>query len=337
MDLSIYDNKGYIGLANLGNTCFMNSCLQILNHTYELNHILSLSKSNSNIDTIIKKEWNELQNQLWGSANVVIPKRFLQNIHKVAIRKKQPLFTGYAQNDMSEFLLFFIECLHNSCSQKIEMKINGKPENKLDKKAIACYNMLQAVYKKEYSKIHELFYGIYNSEIIAIDNKKVYSTNYELFFILDLPMSKSSLIDCFDEFTKQEFIEGDNAWFHEKTKTYIDVYKKMSFWSLPNVLVITIKRFSPCGRCKRNDLITYPLCDLDLSAYITGYNPQKYIYDLFGVCNHYGSTDGGHYTAFVLNSKKEWLHFNDTNCEIVSENNVVVQSAYCLFYRIKTL
>ena len=337
MDLSIYHDKGYIGLANLGNTCFMNSCLQILNHTYELNYILfSSSKLNDNIDSIIRKEWIQLQNELWGTANVVIPTRFLQKIHKVATKKKQLLFTGYAQNDMSEFLLFFVECLHNSCSQKIEMKIRGKPESNLDKKAIACYNMLQTVYKKEYSKINELFHGIYNSEIISIDNKIIYSTNYELFLILDLPMSKSRLIDCFDEFTNQEFIGGDNAWYNEKTKTYIDVYKKMSFWSLPNILIITLKRFSPCGR-KRNDLITYPLCDLDLSAYITGYNPKKYIYDLFGVCNHYGSTEGGHYTAFVLNSKKEWLHFNDSKCEIVSNDIIVVPSAYCLFYRIKTL
>jgi ubiquitin carboxyl-terminal hydrolase 8 len=334
MDLSIYHDKGYIGLANLGNTCFMNSCLQILNHTYELNYILSLSKDMT--DCIIKKEWIELQDQLWGNNNVAIPMKFLQAIHKMAIIKNQPLFTGYAQNDMSEFLLFFMECLHNSCARKIDMKITGNPENELDKKAVLCYNMLQTVYKKEYSEIHELFHGIYNSEIISMDQKKIHSTNYELFFILDLPISKSLLIDCFDDFSNLEFIGGDNAWYNEKNKTYIDVYKKMSFWSLPNVLVITLKRFSPCGRYKRNDLITYPLCDLDLSAYITGYNPQKYIYDLFGVCNHYGSTEGGHYTAFVLNSKKEWLHFNDGNCEIVSDN-VVVSSAYCLFYRIKTL
>ena len=32
-----YADRGITGLTNLGNTCFINSCIQCLSHTYEFN------------------------------------------------------------------------------------------------------------------------------------------------------------------------------------------------------------------------------------------------------------------------------------------------------------
>jgi len=110
----------------------------------------------------------------------------------------------------------------------------------------------------------------------------------------------------------------------------------MTFWNFPKVLVITLNRFSPCGQYKLNNHIHFPMTDLDLSKYVGGYNPKQYTYDLYGVCNHSGNVNGGHYTSYVLNSQKEWIHYNDTHVDIIPESNRVVSSAaYCLFYRKK--
>ena len=34
------EGKGLTGLANLGNTCFINSCMQVISHTHEFNDFL---------------------------------------------------------------------------------------------------------------------------------------------------------------------------------------------------------------------------------------------------------------------------------------------------------
>lgn len=59
------------------------------------------------------------------------------------------------------------------------------------------------------------------------------------------------------------------------------------------------------------------------------------VYDLWGVVNHHGMLNGGHYTALVLNERdSRWYDFSDDHVMTVGrEEDLVTADAYVLFYR----
>jgi ubiquitin carboxyl-terminal hydrolase 8 len=343
MDTEKYKHKGLTGLSNLGNTCFINSCMQIISHTYELNYFLEQEKYKKKLkkiyDSALLIEWDELRKIMWNSNCIISPNKYLKTIQKVAQLKGLEMFTGYSQNDLPEFLLFLIDCFHNSLSREISMTISGKVENETDEIAVKCFEMIKNMYSKEYSEIWNLFYAVHISEITNLNTGEKLQITPEPYFMIDLPIppnNKSpSLIDCFDFYVEGEILQGENAWYNEKTNTKVDIKKKIQFWSLPNILVIDFKRFN--NRSQKNQiLITFPLENLDLSKYVIGYKSESYQYDLYGVCNHSGGVLGGHYTSYVKNANGKWYHYNDTNVSEVEVNESIISpKSYVLFYRKK--
>ena len=344
MNIDNYKNKGLSGLANLGNTCFVNSCMQVISHTYELNDFLEKEsykkKLKNKPDSALMLEWDNLRKLVWNSNCIISPGKFIKTIQKVAKVKGLELFTGYSQNDLPEFLLFIIDCFHTSIAREISMTISGSPENETDKIAILCFEMIKNMYSKEYSEIWNIFYAVHVSEISNLETGEKIKSTPEPYFMIDLPIPENNktptLIDCFNYYVQGEVLEGENAWFHEETSKKINIRKKILFWSFPNILVIDFKRFN--NRFQKNQiLVTFPLDELDLSDYVIGYKKDIYKYELYGVCNHSGGTMGGHYTSYVKNANGKWYHFNDTNVSEVSIiESIVSPKAYVLFYRKKT-
>jgi ubiquitin carboxyl-terminal hydrolase 8 len=344
MNFDKYKDKGLTGLSNLGNTCFINSCIQVLSHTYELNDFLNegnyKNKLNKKYDSILLLEWDNLRQLMWSENCIISPIKFIKTIQKLATIKNHNIFSGYDQNDLPEFLIFIIDCLHNSLSREVNMNITGTVINKKDEIAIKCFETIKQMYSKDYSEIWNIFYGIHISTLTSVSTNNVLSYKPEPYFIVNLSIPTNnktpSLLDCFDLYVEGEVLDGENSILNENTNEKEACIRNISFWSLPNILVIDIKRFNYRNQ-KNQILVTFPLDNLNLSKYVSGYNKDLFIYDLYAVCNHSGNVLGGHYTSIIKNANGKWYHFNDTIVNEISESNIISPKAYCFFYRKKSI
>lgn len=369
------------GLVNLGNTCFLNACVQTLVHLPELRTAMTSNECMRLVNAVESRFEEEKQEEdendvdglesaidnatvylellqlgdlLVSAAKqsrvenrplAVSPKRFVHIVQGVAETTGRELFTGWAQNDMPEFMMFVIECLHNATKRPVKIVIHGEATNEMDIMATQCYSMLRRVYDSEFSEVMQLLYGMLVSELRSVEKPSVvHAVNPEQFFMIDLPVVSldtnnpcTSLIECFQQFTRVELMDGDNAWFHEASGKAISVHKRIMFWQFPPVLVITLKRFTPDGQHKHGHQIVFPIDGLDLSQFVVGYNPHRFVYDLVAVCNHIGGIHGGHYTSFARGPSPEdpWVHYNDSTISLLGTNSlqIITPMAYCLVYR----
>lgn len=121
-----------MGLANLGNTCYMNAALQCLSNVPALTEFfLTCSALVTKADTFngVQREKPSLSNsyllllkELWsnknGSSPYVAPSKLL-----FAFKAAHPMFRGYHQQDSQEFLRCFMDQIHEELME---------PDNELD-------------------------------------------------------------------------------------------------------------------------------------------------------------------------------------------------------------
>ena len=140
--------------------------------------------------------------------------------------------------------------------------------------------------------------------------------------IIDKKQNYQSIKDCFGLFFEEENLE-DPLYCHN-CRGPENFSKKYSINKLPYVLILSLKRFkyNQTSNFKLRQMITYPL-DLEL---------ENKKYELYGVINHYGSINSGHYTAIIKNCEKKWIMCNDSNVYEIEEKRVMNSNAYILFY-----
>ncbi len=135
-------------------------------------------------------------------------------------------------------------------------------------------------------------------------------------------MHKSSVLESLRDFIKPEIFQGDNAYQCEKCAKKVTASRVLALKLLPNVLILHLKRFglAPDGsNIKLNTYCEFPM-ELDMEEFAgDGLPKQYYMYRLKGIIVHTGTLDRGHYYSFLrddartdLPEGERWFSFDDT-------------------------
>lgn len=330
--------EGLCGLWNIGNTCFMNSVIQCLSHTRELTNYLRkepTSERGTSKDHKILAEYTKLIKDMWsGNTKSVNPSEL-----KYAFSSKHRMYSGSAQQDAQEFLRFFIDSLHSGLNACVKREPMPKEIEDDDLPNRVKSSMMWDWYSRvENSVIKDLFVGMLRSTLrcSACNNASV---TFDPFWDLSLPLpstnSRGKLLDCMDEFVREEVMDGLDQVYCSKCKARRKCTKSMAIERFPKYLVIHLKRFSETRWSKLTNVIEFPTGEreLNLQQYASEDHQGPVNYSLYGISNHMGSTAGGHYIAVCKHPvSKEWNEFNDNFVSDASERSLVTSSAYVLFY-----
>ena len=186
------NSLGFTGLNNLGNSCYMNSVLQCLSKTKDLTKYFLLKKYLNEINSdnysgskglISKQYYNFLNHMFNGHDKYITP----DELRKIFIMKT-PSFNNQSQQDAHEFLLSFMDNLHedlNRVTIKQYKELNEQEKGETDEEASNRWWIYNK--SREDSIIRDLFEGQYKSTI-ECPTCHYKSINYDNFTTLNVPI-----------------------------------------------------------------------------------------------------------------------------------------------------
>lgn len=331
------------GLKNLGNTCYMNSIIQCLSNTAVL---VKYFVEDSYCDDI--NEGSRQHGELAEELGAVIKAMWCNQYRSIAlwdlknaVGKFHKPFQGYDQHDAHEFLIKLMDWLREDLN-KVRQKIPPMKEQNHDgiPDYIAAGKIEVEFRRRDQSIIFASFHGLHRSSI-ECGTCKHRSLTFEPFSILTLSFpanGRSSLRDMLNHYYTDSNIE----YTCSKCKKMRNCIRKTDIWKLPPLLIIHLNRFEhDVLMRKKQNYVDFPMENLDLSSYVGMNNNSSSRYsnfDLYGISNHYGTMDGGHYTAFCKSKgNNNWYKFDDHEVYELSRESVKTPAAYILFYETRQL
>jgi len=350
-------SAGVVGLQNLGNSCFLNSILQCLNHLPALHEYFCDSdklEAEVNRSNPLGSQGNiafayaALLKQLWGNQFTVLAPRQLKQM----VASFAPQFDNSYQHDSQEFLSFLLDGLHEDLNRVREKPYVEELEGfGIDDNKTAIESWRKHLLRHD-SVIVDHCQGMHRSHLTCPHCGRE-SIKFDVYSTISLPLvlehktqSVLKLEDCLEKFMEGEQLDEKNAWYCPSCRKHVCALKMIALWSVPDILILHLKRFtfepsltatSGMLRSKVDLVVEFPVNELDMSKHILGpIDPESPpIYKLSGVSEHIGPTaNSGHYTATVRNLLDgQWYRCNDSHVGRTSGEAAITGGAYVLFYQ----
>ena len=307
------------GLKNLGNTCYMNSIIQCLYSVKSFKGKLyeDLSEVNLNPNSRFQGEivkeigatFGLMSENCGGSVS-------LSRLKSVVDRVYVP-FRGSSQQDSHEFLMKILEWIAEDLGASALTSSPGHSEGDPPCEADGALGM---------SDCGNSFLG-FNQSLIKCGRCSYSSTTFEPFSAISLPLAAGGL--TLEDLLHSYYGETSLQYECPKCKCTVTASRKLSVRRLPSVLIFHLNRFEGRDGLRKNQsYVRFPLKGLDMSGFGVDQAPKMC---LTAVSNHYGTMNGGHYTAY---GRREggWYNFNDLKVARIPEHSVCSAAAYVLFY-----